>query len=278
MQTRYIAYVMTLAVLLFTIGCGSSNTSSNPGTAGPGNAGSGTSNPGGSGSTATIQLAAETNDRTSGATGQITVDSGGKGALTLHSNSGTTGVTLSWCNFPGPNGCFSNFVSFGADANGNVNGTFTFPAHGNFAGTFGLTLGGTDFFESGWNIPNGSTPFQSTLLKASSVGAGLGSSGAIGSDPLSSGLVSIAAGSSTVHTEVHGASPSQSYSVVLCGMGSGGGCETFGNLSTDGSGNGSGDFAWTSAGLLPGVDFSGVFLLRRANGGPIEFVNGFHVP
>lgn len=280
MKVRWIVLVSCLAVLLFGLGCGSSsNTGSSAATP--------TANPGGTtgagnGSSTSVQFAAETNDRTSGATGQLTLDTSGKGVLSLQHGGANAGVQLTWCNFPGQNGCFSNFATFTTDASGNATGTFTFPGHGNFAGTFGLTLGGTNVFAAGWNIPNGSTPFQSALLKAGSISAGLGPNGPIGSDPLTSGVVSIAAGSSTVHAQIQGASPSQGYSVMLCGMGAsstfGSSCETFGNLSTDATGNASGDFAWSSAGLLPGVDFSGVFVLRRAGGGPIEFVSGFQAP
>ena len=279
MKIRVLTLICALVTLLLVVGCGSSSTQ-NAGNNGNTPSASGTTpgagGTGGIGSTAAIQLDAETNDHTSQSPGHLTLDTSGKGVLTMHDNGGMAGVAVTWCNFPGTTGCF-NIATFSGDANGNVNGSFTFPNHGNFAGQFGLAVGNTDFFTSGWNIPNGSTPFSSTLLRASTITAGLGSSGTVGSDPLASGVVSIAASSSIVHVEVHGASPSTAYTVALCFMGSGGGCQTFGSLTTNASGDASADFPWSSSGLFPGIDFSGVFVIRRTNG-EIEFVNGFHVP
>src|SRR5262249_28030127 len=97
---RRTVLVLCLIALLCALGCGGTGKTSSPGISGnpPGS-----SNPpgtgGGGGSSAAIQYAAETNDRTSGATGQLTIDVNGQGTLTMHSAGSNNRVTLSWCNY-----------------------------------------------------------------------------------------------------------------------------------------------------------------------------------
>jgi hypothetical protein len=237
---------------------------------------------GGGASSAPTQYSASIDDNTSHTTGQLTVDTAGKGTLSLKTTPSTS-VAVSWCNFPGTTGCLS-IGTFPADASGTLNATFTFPAHGNFAGIFDFTAGGATHFAAGWNIPNGSSPFQAQLLPAGSVSAGLGQAGAqigVGNDPLSSGTVSIAAGSSIAHFTVQGALPNANYPATYCFNSGSSSCFALGVLITNASGSGTFDIDLTKAAIGSGSGFSGVFFLHRQTDpqhAPYEYVSGFKVP
>jgi hypothetical protein len=214
-------------------------------------------------------------------TGQITINTAGNGAMDIQGPVPNANFKVTWCNFPGTTGCF-DIGSFNADSGGELKASFTFPQHGRFAGVFGFTEEGVNVFNAGFDIPNGSTPFRAVMLPAASITAGLGAFATelgVGNDLLSSGLVSVASGSSTAHIVLQGIPANQSYNVLFCSNGavsSGSGCLQSNNFSSDGSGNATVDMAAGSTGR--GV--AGVFLVRRMMGmrAPIEFVSGFRVP
>ena len=293
----------SLALLMFTfallsivsllVGCGG-NASSVPATpaatptppsstppssgGGTGSSGSGS---GGTGSSAPLQYSAAINADAPRSTGQITVDTAGKGVLAMQTAASST-VQVDWCNYPDGNGCGS-VGRFTSDTTGNVNGTFTFPGHGDFAGVFNLTVG-TARFSAGWSIPNGGSGFQALLLPVGSISAGLGQDGAqigIGNDPISSGSVTVAANSSMAHFAVQGALPSSNYPVTFCFNSGSSSCFALGVLITDSSGNGSFDTDLSKDAITPSTGLSGVFFLHRQTDpqhAPYEYVSGLKVP
>ena len=281
MRTRAVLFLLCAAMLMLVIGCGSSSTTMNSTqpTTSSGQPPSGGSNP-----SATPQYVAETNDNSSGGvSGQISIDTTGAGAVAIKTKVPNASIVIKFCNFPGDTGCI-NIGTFNGDSSGNVNGTFTFPAKGGFVGTFSLTTGGTDVFSGGFNIPNGSIAFLATMVPAGSIGAGfgfLGGPGAIGTDAISSGFVSIAAGSSTAHIELHGVVPSQPYNAAFCLNPAGSACFHIADFNSDASGNASTDVDMSKNGVGNGAGIPGVFLVGRqidAQHSPYEYVGGFKVP
>jgi hypothetical protein len=283
-----VTLALCAGVVWFALGCGSSNTNSTSAAPGPSTAtsspapgGSGTGGTGGGSSTAQIQYSAAIDDATSHSTGQITLDTTGKGALALKTTPSST-VAVNWCNYPGSTGCLS-VGAFTSDSSGNVNAGFTFPAHGNFAGVFTLTAGTTQF-SAGWNIPNGGAPFQALMLPAGSISAGLGQDGVqigIGNDPIAGGSVTIAADSSIAHFVVQGALPNSNYPATFCTNRGSSSCFALGVLITDGSGNATWDNDLSKDAITPTTGLSGVFFLHRQTDpqhAPYEFVSGFKVP
>ena len=99
----------------------------------------------------------------------------------------------------------------------------------------------------------------------------------VGNDPLSSGSVTIASGSSTVHFDVKGTRPNIIYSATFCRNGGGSSCVAMGGLTTDASGNGSADFSLATT-VGAGTGQSGVFFLTSGKPPAIEFITGFKAP
>jgi hypothetical protein len=283
MGNRAIGLLSCVTVFILLAGCGSTNmtTGTTPST------GTTTPTPGAGSTSSVVQYEAATDANigtgaagTGHITGQITVSTTGSGAMDIHDPVANASFKINWCNFPGTTGCF-DIGTFNADSSGEVKNTFAFPMHGSFAGVFGLTEGGVNQFSAGFDIPNGSTPFQAALLPAASITAGLGAFApqfGVGNDTISSGSVAVAAGASTAHLVLQGVPANQTYSAMFCSNGalpSGSGCTQSANFSSDGSGNAAVD-------MTPGtgVGKAGVFLVQRrmVSQAPIEFVSGFRVP
>ena len=283
MRNRAVSLCAAAALLVFVLACSSASNSG--GTGGNGTPGSPVFTLGGGNSNTTQYMAAidasvGSSGGTQPVTGAVTMDPTGQGTLTLKTGLAFSNTRMSWCNFPGATGCF-DIGTFTADSAGNVNTTFTFPQHGTFAGVFGFTGNGVNVFDAGWDIPNGSTPFQASLVPAASVTAGLGAEGPIGNDTLTSGLVTIGVSSSTAHLTVQGVIASQRFDVSFCFNGGGSNCFALGAFTADATGNGSFDVDMSLNGPGPGHGFSGVFIVRREaapNNAPIEYISAFKVP
>lgn len=119
-------------------------------------------------------------------------------------------------------------------------------------------------------MPSSETQYQSPLLRAGTISGGLPSfEGSPGSDPLSSGFVTITG--TVAHFTLNGAAPNASYDVNFCGNGGGSTCfADIGTVSTDAAGNGSADVD------THGRNIPGIFNLGR--NGTVEFITGVHVP
>ena len=289
MQSRFLSSAFALLFAIAMTGCGGNvassntpapkNTSPTPAPAPTGGGGTGS---GGSFNSAAAQYTAAIQDAASHSSGQVAVDTSGQGLLTMQTSASST-VQVNWCNFPDGNGCLpvGNFTS---DASGKVSSGFSFPGHGNFAGVFNFTVGGTARFSAAWSIPNGNTAFAAVLLAAGSVSAGLGQSGSqigVGSDRLSGGSVTVQPNSSNAHVALQGAVANSNYPVTFCANGGSSSCYALGVLVTDSSGNGSFDTDLSKDAITPGAGLSGVFFLHRQTDpqhAPYEYVSGLKVP
>lgn len=130
-----------------------------------------------------------------------------------------------------------------SDASGNINGSFTFPQKGTFAGIFHLSAGTNAFnteidpMDSGVDN-NTNFVFNVPLVRSGTVSPALNDFSITGTDPLTSGTV--VAGGGHVHVELHGAAPNGTYTIGACGVNDSSSCSelTGGTLTTDSSGNG----------------------------------------
>lgn len=162
-----------------------------------------------------------------------------------------------------------------SDANGNVNATFTFPQKGTFAGIFNMQTGvdanGLPMNQLGSGVDNvANFVFNVPLQLAGKVAPAIPDH-IIGTDPLSSGIVT--AGGGHIHVELRGALPNAQYSLGACGVGDGSSCSGLSGLfSTDASGNGTLDAAVRVTG-----NGDNRVIIEVFRGDDLEYVTGFTV-
>ena len=269
-----------LLTAIIGIGCGgggmqtsSSNppSVSNPGSSNPGMGNTGGGSSGGSAS-APYFFAALLSTADSSNHGQISLNTSGGGSVQLTSVAAGTSFAIQFCQFPnGTSNCFS-VGSVSTDASGNAQSAFTFSRSGTWAGIFLLQPnGGGTGYDSNFPEPSSGTQYQNPLQRASTITGGTPSFwGPDGSDPLSSGFVSI--NGTIAHITLNGALANASYTVNFCGNGGGSSCfADLGTVTTDANGNGAADID------THGRNIPGVFGMARSDGA-LQFITGVHVP
>lgn len=218
------------------------------------------------------------NDGSGTVAGQVTITPNGSGSISLSGTTPNSSYTIQFCPFADPNRACTNITSTTSSMSGTISLNFTFPGHGGFAGIFQASSGSTASFVSGFNVPSNGV-FQAPLVRASTIGNGLGSEGSvlgIGFDPLKSGSANLSG--QTAHFQLQGAAANQSYGLTFCRNGGGSSCFALnGQITTDASGNGSGDFQLASV-LGTSTDNAGVFLLGTGKPPAVQFVTGFTMP
>lgn len=252
-------------------GTGSTGSGSGSGSGGSGGTGSGSGGSGSGGSTPYF-FAALLSNADSSNHGQISLNASGGGSVQLQSVAATTNYSVEFCQFPnGTSNCFS-VASATSDASGNTQSAFTFSRSGTWSGIFLLqpSNGGTAY-DSNFPEPSSGTQYQNPLQRAGTVTGGTPSFwGPAGSDPLSSGFVTITG--TIAHVTLNGALANASYTLNFCGNGGGSSCfADLGTITTDANGNGAADID------THGRNIPGVFGLARSDGA-LQFITGVHVP
>jgi len=143
--------------------------------------------------------------------------------------------------------------------------------HGSFSGSFVVSRGGINQFVSGVSTLNSQGGnFEFDLLPVGAVG-GLGAGFTTGVDSIKTGQVEVGGGGNAEFSLTQ-AMANATYSAMVCPFGMGAaGCVSAGNITTNGSGNASGE-----AGVSQQGAFSGILVLERNNAA--QFVSGFTTP
>jgi hypothetical protein len=252
-------------------GGGGSGSTGSGGSGGAGSGSSGGGVGGAGGGTVAYYFEALLSTADSSNHGMISLNASGAGTVQLQGAASNTSYSVQFCLFPsGTGNCFS-VGSSSTDSTGNAQTSFTFSRSGTWVGVFLLQpSGGGTGFTSSFPIPSSGIQYQSPVQQAGAVSGGIPSFlGPPGSDPLSSGFVTISG--TIAHITLTGASANAKYTVGLCGNGGGSSCfADLGTVTTDASGNGSGDIETS------GRNFPGVFHLGRNN--VVQFITGIRVP
>ncbi len=216
--------------------------------------------------------------------GQIIVNAGGtSGAGKVTATNGAKSATYTITFRPFTNSSNSSSIQVGtvmSDASGTINGSFTFPQKGTFAGIFHLSAGTNasnteiDPMDSGVD-DNTTFVFNVPLVQASQVSPVIQNVGTpgfpttFGTDPLASGFVT--ANQGKLHVEFHGAAPNATYDIVQCDPVNG--CNAGGTVTTDGPGTAISDQTYFVTNRWdPRVVFG---FLKGFNN--LEYVTGFTV-
>jgi hypothetical protein len=263
-------------VAVIGVGCGggnmqtSSSNNGNPPAPSASNPGGGNSGSGGSGGAA-YYFEALLSTADSSNHGQISLNASGAGTIQLQGVSASTSYSIQFCQFPnGTSNCFAVGSSV-TDTGGNAQTSFTFSRSGTWAGIFLLQpSGGGTGFDSSFPVPSSGIQYQNPVQQAGAITGGIPSFlGPPGSDPLSSGLVTI--NGTVAHVTLNGAAANATYAVGFCGNGGGSTCfADIGTVSTDASGNGAADVE------TRGYNPPGVFHFGRNNA--VQFITGIRVP
>jgi len=263
--------LFALALIVSSCGGGSMQSTNNNGNNSGTSPTPSSNNPGSSGSSSPYFIASLMSSADGSNRGQITLNSTGSGTVKLQSADASTAYSVQFCQFA--NGT-SNCMALGSvttDASGNLQSSFTFGKSGTWAGIFELkpSNSGTSF-GSTFPTPSTADQYRNPLQKAADITGGLPAFwGTAGSDPLSSGVLTVSG--SVAQITLTGAAPNSSYSVSFCGNGGGSSCYgDLGTVTTDGSGNGTGQANTNN------FDPPGVFSLGRNN--TVEFVTAVKVP
>ncbi len=279
---RSFPLLLCAGLLVTLLACGGTTRSSTPPTPSPTPSPAPGGTPSNSGAFQAIML----NPTGQSTGGQVTVDAtanNGSVALQLKGLQSMTSYAVNFCPFPGgeSNGCFQ-ITTFTADTSGNASASFTFPRVGNWAGVFTVTHNGTIEQASGFTYSVTTTDWRAALQRVSTITGGIGPNYQVGTDPLSSGSVSVAGSTATV--QIQGAVPSSTYSVTFCANSGGSSCYNVGPVTTDGAGKGSATFnlLQTAVGNFtpPGIFNVGRTTPTSTGGstGGIQFITGFVVP
>lgn len=289
---RYQVLEMLLALLLAIsmAACGSNSSTKNPvppgttpgGTGGSGGSGGsgtgGSGGSGGSGSNSSPQLTESMETYlTDTIAGQVVIAQNGSGTVSITGAPSNTTFSIAFCPFAATGGACNTVGTATSNASGAISATFAM-GHGAYSGIFELLNGTTIAFISAFNVPASGSTLQSTLVRASTVGAGfpaLTSVGfGVGFDPLASGSVTL--NNASVHVVVAGALPNTGYGLTWCRNNPGSSCFAIGPLNTDASGNFTGDFDLSTT-LGVGTGEAGVFYISGNKPPAIDFIQGFMV-
>lgn len=276
--TGFFSAALMSAVIAVGCGGGSMQTSSSntgnpptPSASNPGGSGSGGGTSGGGSGSSSYYFEALLSTADSSNHGQVSLSANGSGSVQLQGAAAGTSYDIQFCPFPdGTSNCFSN-GSASTDASGNAQASFRFSRSGTWAGVFLLQpSGGGAGFRSSFPVPSSGIQYQNPVQQAGSINGGIPSFlGPAGSDPLSSGVVTI--NGTTAHVTLSGAAANATYAVGYCANGGGSTCfANIGSVSTDANGNGSGDVNTN------GYNNPGVFHFGRNN--TTEFITGVRVP
>ncbi len=272
-------FFLGLAVLA---GCGSSNTTATnapPTTTPPTNSPQPTGNPPLAQTSQQYEAALlrPVNTGTGEAAGgQIIVNAGGTsgaGKVTATNGAKSASYTITFRPFTNSSSSSIQVGTVMSDAAGNINGSFTFPQKGTFAGIFHLSAGTNasnteiDPMDSGVD-DNTNFVFNVPVVQASQVSPTIEGM-TFGTDPLATGFVT--ANQGNLHVELHGAAPNATYDIVQCDPVNG--CNAGGAVTTDGTGTAISDQTYLVNNRWdPRVVFG---LLKGFNN--LEYVTGFTV-
>lgn len=216
--------------------------------------------------------------------GQISINLNGQtgdGSFRLIGSTPNDTYSLGFCEWPCPTGrpggaSVGISEPINTDANGNASMTFHFPTAGTWSGLF--QLNGHMTVSSGFDMPANGLEFQSALFRCRDITHTLdtGLPGSCGSDPLTSGFITVSG--TAVHVSLTGAAPSVSYAVHYCGAQIWP-CTRLGTVTVDAHGDGSADFDYIkTAGTQHDPS---IFYLdgHDGNGGTVtQFGSGFRTP
>lgn len=198
--------------------------------------------------------------------GQVSITSGGDVTVGASGIAGGT-YSVRFCLYPAttyPDTSCMNLASLTVASSGNGSTSFHFPTSGTWAGIFRLfDSSGNRSLETSGDI-NTFTPNPMKLVPSSTANP----SGADVNGPQDPGTGFLSASFGVVNIALTGAPPNTIYSVISCYMG-GSDCYQDGTISTDGSGNASGQVAMQPAGIAN---------VRLARNGASGFITGFTVP
>ena len=264
--------VLCLALATVVWGCGGGG-SSTPGTGGTNPPPSGSPPPGNGGAQWTSNL--------TGATGTVTVSSGGDVSIQVSKAPPSTSFVGNFCQWPGSDyftrgldPCFLLNQTLSTDASGTGQLTFHFPKSGPWAGTFNFARGGDTNSPQRITSDNVGTSGMLTapLVPMSKMNQGRAPAGVASGtvQDAGSGTVSLSAG--TVAITLKGATANATYGVSEYFSDAGSASQQIGALQPDGSGNGS-----VTLTVAPG---SGAIFALYRNVTPQTpgFVSGFTVP
>ncbi len=208
--------------------------------------------------------------------GQVTINASannGAGTVSVHNVDAAKTYALAFCPQSGA-ACIA-LGSFTTDASGSASFNFTFPKAGTWAGAFQLSGGSVAIADGLIGGASGGLGLQAPLYPVKSVTTGIAvlPEGKLGSEPLSSGQLTINNG--IVTASLMGAAPNNTYSYVyVLGYASYGGSSDYGTLTTfttDANGNGNGNFGE----MFNAAAYS--FLSLVVDNAGAEYVAGFRV-
>jgi len=182
--------------------------------------------------------------QTAAPAGELDINTDGNSRINFTGGTANSSYALTFCPFPFDPSTCQAIAAFNSDASGDLSATFQILKTGTFFGSWRVDHDATAAFLESWDDLRVGDKLQSNVYRVAEVTSGdpaAGNSGQVGTDPLTSGTVTVTGSGDTsngpLHIVLKGAAAATTYDVGACTIGGGSGCYQVGHVTTDANGD-----------------------------------------
>lgn len=183
--------------------------------------------------------------QTTAPAGELDINTDGNSRITFSGVAPNTQYELTFCPFPSGSAPCQAVAALDSDASGSVSATFQFLQKGTYFGAWDVNdQTGAAVLVQSWDYGRVGDRLQSNVYRVADLTSGnpnSGNEGQTGTDPLTSGTVTVTGSGSQsnfpLHVVLNGAAPNVTYDVGACTIGGSSGCYDIGPVTTDATGN-----------------------------------------